>query len=402
MRTSTLRGLRDALEFIEDVFARVETSRKPSRFPGAIRAQRGVQGPWSMDLATAKETLKYLIGSVRMKFYLLSVVDGRPEALARVQAQPMDMTLRRALVDRMNTRLRWPVTLRGKRYDRRTLLSDPSLTFSQCRVHAIKDGPVPPEYVDFLKDLKNLPDGVFVLSLTDAVLARKDRGDPFGLGRRLRAPERLLPILNGSGHVDYFDIPIVNYDDLLAKPLGDDLTTTWNDKKDEAVFRGGSTGCGYTPKSNARLALAARGDVNLGVVSRHAAVKVDPVHGLGYQPDSKLVPWMSLAQQSLYKYIVHVDGNVAAFRLASMMRLKSLMLIVEGPYTLWYGHLLKPWKHYVPLKSDASDLDAKLEWCRAHDKACQDMAEAASQVAELVLQRQTQQVTFSKTLWSVV
>lgn len=42
---------------------------------------------------------------------------------------------------------------------------------------------------------------------------------------------------------------------------------------------------------------------------------------------------------------------------------------------------LQPWKHFVPVKEDFSDLVEKLEWARANDDACRAMAARASHFA---------------------
>lgn len=408
MRTPTLRTERAAVEFVEDVFSRLRPVARPARFPGALRSlQLHKDAPWQMDLPTAVATIHYLFRSLRMKVYLLAVIGGKPDALARINAQPMDKTLRKHLVERMNGTLRWPVVLRGKRYDRNVLLKDQSLSFVQCRVQTIKEGPIPPEYVRFLESITTpLPDGVYVLTLTDAVIARKDRGDPFELGRRIEAPERLLPILNGSGHELYWDVPIANYDDLLARDLPPGVITDWDAKKGAAIFRGSATGCGYAADTNARLALASKSKtiplLDAGVVSKTPMLKMDPKHGLGYVSHADLVGFKTIEEQSRCKYILHVEGNVAAFRLASMLRLGSVLLIVDSPFTLWYGKQLKPLVHYVPVKADLSDLESQLQWCVDHDEQCRAIAQAGKELAEALLRPETVRASFAKTLWTFI
>jgi len=36
--------------------------------------------------------------------------------------------------------------------------------------------------------------------------------------------------------------------------------------------------------------------------------------------------------------------------------------------------LLEPYVHYVPLKSDFSDLVEQYEWCKGHDAECEQIA----------------------------
>jgi hypothetical protein len=41
---------------------------------------------------------------------------------------------------------------------------------------------------------------------------------------------------------------------------------------------------------------------------------------------------------------------------------------------VWYFCGLRPWVHFVPVRQDASDLDAAYAWCEAHPGACEEIA----------------------------
>ena len=45
---------------------------------------------------------------------------------------------------------------------------------------------------------------------------------------------------------------------------------------------------------------------------------------------------MSLEEQSNHKYILNIDGHVKAFRLGNELRMGSVILLVDSPYTLWF------------------------------------------------------------------
>jgi siroheme synthase (precorrin-2 oxidase/ferrochelatase) len=76
-----------------------------------------------------------------------------------------------------------------------------------------------------------------------------------------------------------------------------------------------------------------------------------------------------------YKYLINVDGNVAAYRLGFLLGTGSVVLIVEGKYKLWFQQWLKENIHYISIKEDLSDLKEKIEWCINHDEECQKIAE---------------------------
>jgi len=136
----------------------------------------------------------------------------------------------------------------------------------------------------------------------------------------------------------------------IGKDQLGEVVTDWSQKKPIAVFRAGSpTGCGYTNETNMRLKISGLSlpFLDAGIVAVGSrSLKFDPKEGLGFlDTDLKPVPFLNLKQQSEYKYIVHIDGNVAAYRLLKFMLLGSVILKVKGKYTLWYEHLLKPGVH---------------------------------------------------------
>ena len=87
--------------------------------------------------------------------------------------------------------------------------------------------------------------------------------------------------------------------------------------------------------------------------------------------------FMNTEKQSGYKFILNIDGHVKAFRLGNELRMGSVILLVDSPYKLWFQEKLKPNKHYIPVKSDLSDLKQQIEWCIKNDKKCQQIAKDA-------------------------
>ena len=59
---------------------------------------------------------------------------------------------------------------------------------------------------------------------------------------------------------------------------------------------------------------------------------------------------------------------MAAYRLPYLLAGGSLVLKQDSEYYEHFYHLLEPWVHYVPVKSDISDLDEKLQWAMDNDK----------------------------------
>ena len=107
-----------------------------------------------------------------------------------------------------------------------------------------------------------------------------------------------------------------------------------------------------------------------------------------------LVSELNWKQQSDYKYILHVDGNVVAYRLLKSMLTNSIILRVKSDFIHWCDGELKPGIHYVEIKKDLSDLREKLDWCKNHDVECKQIADAGYAFAKRVLTDEVIQSSF--------
>lgn len=216
------------------------------------------------------------------------------------------------------------------------------------------------------------------------------------------------PILSQSGNHNYHDIPIPTEDDMLritpdkiyfdscgnkfSKEV--DYNLDWNSKQPICVFRGSATGCGITPDTNMRLKacllsfrLQEKGITYLDAKLTGWNKKPKIYDGTLGIIDTKKAPqgfvvnkkknFMSLEDQSNHKYILNIDGHVKAFRLGNELRMGSVILLVDSPYTLWFQDKLKEYVHYVPVKSDISDLETQIQWCIENDSQCETIAKNA-------------------------
>ena len=68
------------------------------------------------------------------------------------------------------------------------------------------------------------------------------------------------------------------------------------------------------------------------------------------------------------------------FRLTKELSMGCCILLVESEYKLWYHHLLIPYKHYVPIKKDLSDLIERIKWCKENDLKCKEIAKNSKNI----------------------
>lgn len=219
--------------------------------------------------------------------------------------------------------------------------------------------------------------------------------------------KKYSPILSMSKTDKYADILMPIYEDWARVKSEENIwfpracldfrsenSILWKDKLPVAIFRGSSTGCGTDIKTNIRLKLAymssnppkdKKGLLDAGITKWN--LRPRKIEGEKYlktidinsmkEKGIKLSNKLSLLEQAKYKYIVHVDGHVSAFRISKELNTGSLLLLVKSNWKIWFTDMLKPYVHYVPVKSDLSDIFTQIYWCKNHDSKCKEIAENA-------------------------
>ena len=59
---------------------------------------------------------------------------------------------------------------------------------------------------------------------------------------------------------------------------------------------------------------------------------------------------------------------MAAYRLPYLLAGDAVVFKQDSSYYEHFYNELEPWVHYIPLKSDLSDVIEKIEWARSHDE----------------------------------
>ncbi len=371
-----------------------------------FKLPKEVKAPlWELSVEAAERTLRYIFEELHHTCYMLCV-KGVYLELYKLEPSGLPEHVQEQVDEAIQNDPLFKKMFRGK--DMRLM----GCILKERR----EESTISEEYLRWISELEKnyiFPDGVFILNLTDAVLIPND----FNKGT-------LLPVLGGSGHVSCLDITMPNYDDVrIRMGYNNDLKTQkdilfppyetdWNKKIPKAVFRGGPTGCGTTSETNPRLRLAEmrNDEMDVGITwkkegntkIRGANARIDPVRGISMvESDVPPVGFMTMKDQSKHKYLIHIDGNVAAYRLLQTMLTGSLILKVNGPYTLWIDHMLQEGVHYIGVKESLSNLEKKIRWCKRHDEECRIIAKNAFEFAKDVLYKNFMDIAFCNLLWSV-
>jgi hypothetical protein len=257
-----------------------------------------------------------------------------------------------------------------------------------------------------LCDERDVPDIEFFINRRDYPQMKVDDTEPYHhIWGTKHQPlvshqyHKYAPILSGSSTKMHADIPFPTYEDWAratyqktglvfpnaCREYPDIKPTPWAKKIEQAVFRGTSTGSGVTADTNQRLkaleiATKHKGLLDVGITKwnlRPRKLEGSPYLQTIERENYSKANRLTLQEQSRYKYILTLEGHVAAYRLSYELSSGSVVLLAESQWQMWYYPFLKAYEHYVPVKEDLSDLLYQIEWCKANDAKCEQIAKNA-------------------------
>ncbi len=161
----------------------------------------------------------------------------------------------------------------------------------------------------------------------------------------------------------------------------------WNERLQTIFWRGAASGLGMDNDSwrvSPRILLTSKAreinnpclvDAKITRLSHLTPERQEDITALGLTSDE--VPFQEFYR---YRYLVDVDGYCCAWRsLFLKLATGSVVLKVQSPYLQWFYPELKPWKHYIPLSPDLSDLEDVYGWLVAHDNEVQEIAQQGNE-----------------------
>lgn len=280
-----------------------------------------------------------------------------------------------------------------------------------------------------LCEKRKVPDIEFFVNRRDSPLMKLDGTEPyyhiFGDSQHLLSHEydKYCPILSGSTSERFADLPFPTYEDWARAVYQETGKTfpnnfreypivksvSWKDKIPVAVFRGATTGYGVDPFDNQRLRAFEIGQKNksyMDVGFTKWNLRPRKLEGKEYlqtieRSSYPISSRLSLEEQSRFKYILNLEGHVAAYRLSYELSSGSVVLLAESKWKMWYYPFIKPYVHYVPVKEDLSDLIYQIEWCRSHDEECRIIAANAKRFYEEYLGTKGVLDFLQKELWEI-
>jgi len=189
---------------------------------------------------------------------------------------------------------------------------------------------------------------------------------------------------------DCLFVPTHGYRD--ARRVLHERSPRWADRRPMALWRGGTTGIPRTPGDwrsleRIRLCELARTHEHTGLIDAgiSSIVQMDDPDVVRQIQESGLVrgpiPWEDWGG---YKYQIDIDGNSSPWsNLFQRLLTGGTVLKVESARGLrqWYYDELSPWRNYVPVAPDMSDLMDKISWLARNDAAARRIGEAGLALA---------------------
>ena len=173
------------------------------------------------------------------------------------------------------------------------------------------------------------------------------------------------------------------------RTLGARPPRPWRQRSDILVWRGATTGMGDITAAamsaanpaliqRTRMCLALRDAPDCNVKFSSLVQSADPIVDQSRLDACDLVGGRVQAEQWVgHKFALDVDGNTNAWsNLLQRLLLGCCVLKVASKrgFRQWYYDDLVPWRHFVPVAADLSDLREKVAWCRSHLPECEAIA----------------------------
>jgi len=105
---------------------------------------------------------------------------------------------------------------------------------------------------------------------------------------------------------------------------------------------------------------------------------IPPLHGI---INNNIPNYMSLPELIKYKYLIDIGGNGWSGRLKWLLFSKRPLLLVDRNYIEYFYEDLIPYKHYIPVNMDLSNLLDQVKWMKENPEKSLEIANNAFEFA---------------------
>lgn len=108
---------------------------------------------------------------------------------------------------------------------------------------------------------------------------------------------------------------------------------------------------------------------------------LDIIHVDGSKINRSCEKYLSLPELTKYEYLIDIGGNGYSGRLKFLLFSNRPLFIVDRCYIEYFYDDLIPYKHYIPVKMDLSDLLEQIKWVQENPQKSLEIANNAFQFA---------------------
>ncbi len=218
-----------------------------------------------------------------------------------------------------------------------------------------------------------------------------------------QVPSSRVPIFSGSKHQS-LDYVFLVHDPTFHQDNGGDYDwkhlyiviqeinrqIPWDEKIEKLIWRGANTGPFEMYEVDNWKSLTRGRLVYLSLIHPDLIdakfCYIHPWKTWHLEDLKKVLPQadsMSHFSQIKYKYQIVLDGDTCTYPgLQWRLLSNSVLFKPASPLMMWFEGALIPWKHYIPLKADLSDLEEKIYWAFFHDERAKEIADNATSFAK--------------------
>ena len=162
-----------------------------------------------------------------------------------------------------------------------------------------------------------------------------------------------------------------------------DADIPFQEKNDRLVWRGATTGNfrmdhpNHAPGSRAFIPSVINrvSNANFDIGYTDVTANIEKSNMLESEIKNYVREKISITDHLKSKYILCLEGNDVATGLKWILGSNSVPVMPHPTVESWACEsLLRPFKHYVPVKSDLSDVEDVYRWCQTHPKRCEQIA----------------------------
>ena len=172
-----------------------------------------------------------------------------------------------------------------------------------------------------------------------------------------------------------------------------DLLPLWSDRENKIFWRGSAShnacaldgslilGPNQIPRVALCLKLQSRVDADIGLIGWNIGFPPPEIVEDFIKAHSICKPMVPMLEHANYKLQMDIDGVGNAWSFLDKLLMGSCILKVQSPLKQWFYDELHAWEHYVPVRSDLSDLEQQLDWCLSNDGRAKEIGEEGQRAA---------------------